>query len=330
MSNYIQHIIKYFFNNHVTEELTDKAQQRIAQAKDDPATEEVFKDIWNQIDNTTLEQHRIEEAYEKTRSSLFGHERPSHSYQWLRIAAVWIFPILMLAASFYFYQSANREARQMTNVTLIHKFTANGERELVTLPDSSKVWLNGGSVLIYPSQFLSGERSVCLSGEAFFDVAKDASKPFTVSMNKLKLTVLGTTFNASSYPDSPEMTATLETGRVQASIEGQTLDYILKPNDQLVYNSETGKVNITQVKSEDYSAWRHGALYFNNTPFDEVVKQLERAYSIRIHVLNSNYTGQTIRAHFTTNEPIDKVMDIVKMLVPNLNYEIHEKDIYIK
>ncbi|MBR1410535.1 MAG: DUF4974 domain-containing protein [Prevotella sp.] len=330
MSKYIQHIIQYFFGHDLPEELTDKVQQRIARAKDDPTTEETFKNIWDTIENSSLDDDDVEAAYVKVSTSLYGQERRIPPYQWLRIAAIWVLPVLMLASSLYFYQAANRQDNQLASISLIHKFATNGNRELIVLPDSSKVWLNAGSVLIYPSQFLSDERNVCLSGEAYFDVIKDASHPFIVSMNLLKLTVLGTTFNVSSYPDSPEIITTLETGKVQINIEGRTGDYFLNPSDQLVYNSKTGEVNISQVNTSDYSAWRTGALYFNDTPFVDAIKQLERAYSVKIHVLSSNYNGQTIRAHFNPNEPIDRVMDIIKMLIPSLNYEIREKDIYIK
>ena len=277
-----------------------------------------------------MQEADVEAAYAKVSASLYGQEKHIRPYQWLRIAAIWVFPVLMLAASLYFYQSANRQRKQLANISLVHKFAANGNRELIVLPDCSKVWLNAGSVLIYPSQFLSDERNVCLSGEAYFDVTKDAEKPFTVSMNQLKLTVLGTTFNATSYPDTPEITTTLETGKLKINIDGQTGDYILNPSDQLVYNSKTGEVNISQVNTADYSAWRMGALYFNDTPFADAVRQLERTYGVKIHVLSSNHSGQTIRAHFNPNEPVDRVMNIIKMLVPNLNYEIRDKDIYIK
>lgn len=330
MSKYLKHIIRYFFSHDVPEDLADRAQRRIARAKDTPASEEIFKEIWDKTNDCNLPNEEIEEAYAKVSSSLFGKEIHLWPQGWLRIAATWVLPVLMLATSFYFYETARQRSRQLASVTFVQRFTANGERELVVLPDNSKVWLNGGSLLIYPSQFISKERNVSLSGEAYFDVTKDASHPFVVNMNQSKLTVLGTTFNVSSYPDSDETTATLETGRIQINIDGQAKDYFLLPNDQLVYNSATGRVNISQVNSDDYSAWRTGALYFNDTPFDEAIRRLERAYNVRIHVLNSNYKDHTIRAHFSPNYSADQVMDIIKILIPSLNYEIHEKDIFIK
>lgn len=330
MSKYIHHIIRYYFRHDVPEEITRRAHERLLLTQDNADEDKALREIWDSLDGCTMDSDKVQKAYQDAATSLFGDGKRPSARHWLRMAAIWLVPILMFSASLYLYVSSNRNASEQANVAYVQKFTAHGMRELVVLPDSTKVWLNGGSVLIYPSRFVSSERNVCLSGEAYFDVTKDAAKPFVVSLNSLKLRVLGTTFNVSSYPDEPEITATLETGKVQVDVEGKGESYILNPNDRLVYNLQTGKVDISKVNAENYSSWRSGGLYFDDTPFAEVVRELERAYGVDIHVLNSKYNTQTIRAHFGPNEPINKVLDIVKMLVPGLVYDINGKDIYIK
>lgn len=330
MSKYIHHIIRYFFRHDVPEEITRRVHQRLLLAQDNADEDNALRKIWDSLDGCTMDNDKIEMAYHNVASSLFGNEKRQTARHWLRMAAIWLVPILLFSASLYLYVSSTRNANEQADVAYVQKFTAEGERELVVLPDCTKVWLNGGSVLIYPSRFVSSERNVCLSGEAYFDVTKDAAKPFIVSLNSLKLRVVGTTFNVSSYPDEPEITATLDTGKVQVDVEGKSESYILNPNDRLVYNHQTGKVDISKVNAENYSSWRSGGLYFDNTPFAEVARELERAYGVDIHVMNSKYNTQTIRAHFGPNEPIKNVLDIVKMLVPGLVYDINGKDIYIK
>ena len=211
----------------------------------------------------------------------------------------------------------------------MHKFTAYGERSMIILPDSSKVWLNGGSSLIYPSRFVSAERNVCLTGEAYFEVKKDNSRPFTVDVNQMKLRVLGTTFNVFSYPDNPQIVATLETGKVQITVANKKKPYILEPNEQLVLDSKTGDVELHNVNAPDFSVWRVPSLYFEETKLIYAFQQIERTYNVKIHVQNSHYNNQTIRAHFNSDETIEGIMAVIKMLIPAINYEIEGNDIFI-
>ena len=326
MSKYIQHIIKYFFSHQLSEETTSEVKDRILRAKEEEIAP-AMHEVWDGLDHKTLNRETVEEAYENTRERLFGPTRRHRT--WWRMAAIWVVPLLLLGTAYYFYQNIDRGPKY-ADVCFMHKFTAYGECELVTLPDSSKVWLNGGSTLIYPSYFAAKERNVCLVGEAFFDIKKNPEQPFIVDVNQLRLKVLGTTFNVYAYPNDPKIMATLETGSVQVDVENKDKPYLLNPNDQLTYNAHTGEVSIEQVNARNYSSWRSGALFFNNIPFDKALEQLERAYNVNIYVLNNKYNTQTLRAHFNSGDSIQDVMEIFKMLIPNLKYEIRGDDIYIK
>lgn len=330
MSKYIKTVIKYFFSHDVSEELQNKVQQRIADTDDVDMKEEALKEIWDNTENKEMPEMHIDTVYEDVRTSLFGEKNHAHSYQWLRIAALWVLPVMFLSFSGLFYYSAQKRGKEIASLSFVHKFMAYGERGLVVLPDSSKVWLNGGSLLIYPSNFITGERSVTLSGEAFFDVKKDPAHPFSVNINRAKLSVLGTTFNVSAYPENTEVSATLKAGKISVCIDGHNQSYILTPNDHLVYNSVTDQVQIGKVNVDNYLGWLSGSLYFNDTPFSEVVTQLERTYHVRIHVANTQYMDQRIRAHFSSDDTIEEVMDIMKLLIPNMRYEIHGTDLYIR
>lgn len=329
MSRYLRHIIKYFFSHEVTGEIATKVQHRLAHSKDD--VEEAFHEIWDGLDDVTTDTRSTEEAWLHTTQAIWGQkDNMPRLYAWLRVAAIWMIPVALICSTYFFYKQMSCEPNYYKEVRFIHKFTAYGEREFVTLPDSTKVWLNSGSTLIYPSRFVSKERNVCLSGEAYFDVTKNKEHPFIVDINQIRLKVLGTSFNVRSYPDCPEVTTTLETGKVEIEIEGKGHSYFLSPHDQLVYNSQTGDVNITHIQNDHYSVWRTGALYFEDTKFSRVVAQLERAYCVKIHIRNSRFDDETIRAHFSSNESISEVMSIIKMLIPTLSYEINGQDIYIE
>ena len=329
MSAYLDQIIKYFFRHEVSEEITERVQDRLVHSDDD--ADASMREIWDGLEATPMDEAAAERAYQQMSSTLFGKEEtPVKRLPWLRIAAMWAIPLLVLGAAVWYYTSARKQVDLYAGLKYELVFTANGERTLVTLPDSSKVWLNGGSTLIYPTRFISAERNVCLSGEAYFEVTKDSKRPFTVDVNKMKLKVLGTTFNVFSYPDNPRVVATLETGKLQVKVNDQKKPYLLNPDDQLVLNTKTGEVDVHNVHAADYSVWRVPALYFEETELIYALRQIERAYNVKVHIQNSHYNNQTIRAHFNQDDSIVNIMTVIKMLIPALNYEIDGNDIYIK
>ena len=309
MSRYIKHIVRYFFDHNTSAETTQRVHERLLNGGSD--VDDALRDLWDTCEGQ-------------------ANDKPAAQRQWLKLAAMWALPVVMVTSAIWFYAQANKKAKFYSEVVFMHKFTAYGERSKILLPDSSEVWLNGGSSLIYPSRFVSAERNVCLTGEAFFKVKKDSKRPFTVDVNKMKLKVLGTTFNVFSYPDNPQVMATLETGKLQINVDNQKKPYLLKPNDQLVMDTKTGEVEMRHVNGKDYSVWRVPAMYFEETKLIYALQQIERAYNVKIHVQNSRYNNQTIRAHFNADESIEGIMAVLKMLIPQLNYEIDGNDIFIK
>ena len=327
MSGYIHHIIRYFFHHDASDEMTARVQERLGHLGDE--ADETIRQIWDECGEATANDASTEKAYRQMMTALQGSQPSIKRFSWLKMAVMWAIPLILLGAAAWFYSVATERAKLYSEVVFMHKFTAYGERSMIILPDSSKVWLNGGSSLIYPSRFVSAERNVCLTGEAYFEVKKDKSHPFTVDVNQMKLKVLGTTFNVFSYPDNPQIVATLETGKVQITVANKKKPYILEPNEQLVLDSKTGDVELHNVNAPDFSVWRVPSLYFEETKLIYAFQQIERTYNVKIHVQNSHYNNQTIRAHFNSDETIEGIMAVIKMLIPAINYEIEGNDIFI-
>ena len=327
MSGYIHHIIRYFFHHDASDEMTARVQERLGHLGDE--ADETIRQIWDECGEATANDASTEKAYRQMMTALQGSLPSIKRFSWLKMAAMWAIPLILLGAAAWFYSVATERAKLYSEVVFMHKFTAYGERSMIILPDSSKVWLNGGSSLIYPSRFVSAERNVCLTGEAYFEVKKDKSRPFTVDVNQMKLKVLGTTFNVFSYPDNPQIVATLETGKIQITVANKKKPYILEPNEQLVLDSKTGDVELHNVNAPDFSVWRVPSLYFEETKLIYAFQQIERTYNVKIHVQNSHYNNQTIRAHFNSDETIEGIMAVIKMLIPAINYEIEGNDIFI-
>ena len=144
--------------------------------------------------------------------------------------------------SAYLYKETLTIKNELSNVTFIQYYVSNGKREQVTLPDRSKVWLNSGSLLIYPSAFIGNEREVYLAGEGYFSVTKDKECPFIVKTNSVSVSVLGTEFNINAYPNIDKVVTTLEEGSIRMSLNRFDSSYLLEPDDQIVYIPSTGHI----------------------------------------------------------------------------------------
>jgi ferric-dicitrate binding protein FerR (iron transport regulator) len=171
--------------------------------------------------------------------------------------------------------------------------TPRGRQYRLELPDGTKVWLNAASRITFPTAFTGSERKVTISGEVYFEVARNAEKPFKVSAASANIEVLGTSFNISAYSDEGYVKATLLEGGVRVSGEGSRDNrlregVVLKPGDQAVVNENVNdQVNdqlrvYSKVDIEQVIAWKNGLFYFNSTDIATVMQQLSRWYDIDV------------------------------------------------
>lgn len=160
--------------------------------------------------------------------------------------------------------------------------TPKGGTYQVILPEGTKVWLNAASSIKFSASFASlKERKIELTGEAYFEVAKDAKRPFKVHTDKQEVTVLGTHFNISSYADESMLKTTLFEGSVKVSnlhkVEDQV---ILKPGQQSVIAN--GKITVDQADIDEVLAWKNGLFVFNDEPLEYIMKKVSRWYDVEV------------------------------------------------
>jgi len=166
---------------------------------------------------------------------------------------------------------------------MIH--TPRGREFRVVLPDGSKVWLNAASTLRYPTVFSGTERKVEVNGEAYFEIVKDASKPFTVKVNEeVSVRVLGTAFNVNAYSDEASVNTSLLSGsvRILTSRPGSQQAALLIPGQQAQINAEGPVKVVTHVDMTKVMAWKNGVFNFQDASLKEVMRQLARWYDIEI------------------------------------------------
>ncbi len=200
--------------------------------------------------------------------------------------------------------------------------TPRGGQYQVILPDGTKVWLNAASSLRFPTAFAGNQRNVELTGEAYFEVAKNALKPFMVQVNQLQVKVLGTHFNILAYTDDVAIKTTLLEGSVQLS-KGE-LNNLLKPGQQGVV--EGGQIQVINVETDDAIAWKNGFFKFNRSGIQDIMKQLGRWYGTEVvyegKIPNDEFVGKIER-----NVKLSQVLHILEL--NHVHFKIENKKITV-
>jgi transmembrane sensor len=203
--------------------------------------------------------------------------------------------------------------------------TPKGRQYHVTLPDGTDVWLNAASTIEYPVAFKGTERRVKITGEVFFDVTNRSWQPFVVETDKMKLEVLGTSFNINAYANEQTMQTTLLTGAVKVT-PINTRPKVLVPGQTAVLTDAAFTVTET-IDPAKVTAWKNGLFNFDGLDLYSVMRQLERWYNIEVH-----YTGQPEnvifkgKMHRNTN-----LSDVLKVLeTMDVKFELKGNDLYVK
>lgn len=241
----------------------------------------------------------VDQAWQRLQETIDSHTGRTVHMQWWHkaVAAAAIIVIIGCAAIWSFSGSTATQ-------TYLCSAPA-GSKTQVTLPDGSKVWLNGGSSLAYTNQFNNDNRRVELHGEAYFEVQKHQGKPFTVHTQGYDVTVKGTKFNVSAYDDDPISTTTLMEGKVELSDGKQNLSLV--PGDAVQLDKATGQL---QRHATDGFAdgWRSGRLMYPDITLEQFGRVLSRQYNVNVHLANSHSANMRISVMLQNNETIDEVV----------------------
>lgn len=202
--------------------------------------------------------------------------------------------------------------------------TPRGGQFQIHLPDGSKIWLNAASSLKYPVCFEGAkERKVELKGEAYFEIAKDKTKPFIVESQSQSVKVLGTHFNINAYTDEASVKTTLLEGSIQVS-SGLVTQQI-RPGQQAILTNQ--HFNIISVDAQEATAWKKGNFEFDNADIQAVMRQLSRWYDIQVI-----YIGEIPKLHYSgclpRNSNISVVLNMLKE-TGKINFKLDKKTITV-
>lgn len=202
--------------------------------------------------------------------------------------------------------------------------TPRGGQFKLTLPDGSNVWLNSSSSIRYPTAFAGKERKVQVTGEAYFEVAHDASKPFLVSVGDADIKVLGTHFNVNAYPDEAAAKTTLLQGSVSLSKAGMTT--LLKPGQQAQIGSAGNFKLIDDVDLDEVVAWKNGYFSFAGADLQAVMRQIARWYDVEI-TYEGTIPDRQFGGKISRNSNVSEVLNILKET--KVNFRIAGKKIIV-
>ncbi len=310
------------------ERLIDKYLAGVASEREEQIVEEFFlvqerkattedretgEEVW-----TSIEKH-IGEDLEEDHLAVRGTSR---RYWWMAGVAV---VILIVAAGFFSMSALSGDDPEATPwITIDAPF---GQKSLVTLPDGTRIFLNGGSFVKYPEVFAQEKREVSLSGEAFFEVAPNPHQPFIVTSGDVVTQVLGTSFNVQAFPEK-EVSVTVATGKVQVNVGLPAARMnatpgpnavILTPNDQAIYVPGQSGFSIREVDIEKYLAWKDNTLLFKDTSLEQVADILARWYNVSITFDNEQIKRCHINGKYK-DQSLESVLQSIQYMY-HIDYE---------
>ena len=322
-------LITRYLAQQTTWDENEKLADWIALSKENESEFQQVKTIWlagtedNDEQSALKALHKTKKKYDISEAETYQEEKPKQNrlwYYWGASAAA----VLLCVLYFFKYQSDV----QPQEVVYIEKTTLPRQKLKLTLIDSTVVYLAPESKLRYPATFAAGKRQVFLEGEAFFVVKRDTSRPFLVTTELLTTKVLGTSFNISAFPSSPDIRISLFSGKVEVSKENEPKHaYALHPGQQLLYDRGEGRIYRQDFDQTVVNGWMTNKLVFRNTKLDEAIRKIEILYGVKIVLSDKNIAGRQLWASFD-NEPLDKVLDYLKM-AGGVNFRKEEDVIYI-
>ncbi len=235
------------------------------------------------------------------------------NYNFVRAAASIAFVFFISAIVLYYLSLFNGKT---SAVAWNEKVTQLGEKSILTFLDGTKITLNAGSKLKYPSDSDSKVREVYLEGEAYFDVAKDLTRPFVVHSRNISTTVLGTSFDVYAYPEENEIKISLVEGNVKVSktINKKNEDLIvLNPEQQLIYSIDEGISRVKKFDEQEAAGWKDNVLKFNNEPLQKALVKLERFYGVKFELAKKSAANVKITANFK-GDSFHTVAEVIKKL----------------
>jgi len=207
-------------------------------------------------------------------------------------------------------QILEKENEEQVNQLVVPR----GKRTSLTLSDGTKLWLNSGSRAIFPIKFSRKKREIFIEGEAYLEVAHDATKPFYVVTDKIHVKVLGTKFNVCSYPEDQSSSIVLVEGSVRATVDAK--DVKMLPNQILRYEKNSLAMSLKEVDVSMYTSWKDGWMYCEKEKLETIATRLSRYYDMKIEFKDQKAREMTLTGKLDLKSECVEIFDAVCSTAP--------------
>lgn len=223
-------------------------------------------------------------------------------FSFLRYAAIFLTLVALGSVTFLLTRNPDKISVQIASkapeMIQIQTIANPAEFTTIVLPDGSTVKMNASSTLQYPEQFTAANRTVTLSGEAFFDVIHDSERPFVVEVNNFEIVDVGTTFNISAYPGKEKVEVNVSTGSVILRDKNNKEEALLVAGTHGKRMTKNGKIEISNGLAPNYISWITRELSFRHTPLSTVFEELENIYHVNITFTDPKIADISYTANF--------------------------------
>lgn len=270
------------------------------------------------IENKIAELNNIdtEKGYKRTMEKIQKYElRKRISRILMQACSILTLPLLISVAALAYIDFAL--SARLDDTAWQSVSAAPGTIARVELPDSSKVWINSGSMLRYPSHFRHNKREVSIDGEAYFEVRSDIEHPFIVkTSSELEVMAHGTCFNVSAYSQDAKVTTTLVEGSVSMFLKGER-KCLLRKGEDGIYFPDTGLIKIEQGNVYEKTAWKDGKIVFRDASLEDVFNKLGRKYNIDFTFHDPHGCSDRYSCRITfSDETIEQILGYLEIVTP--------------
>lgn len=316
LNNMTKDQLQNYFYNTCSKQHANDVELWLANIKDDSSEDLLLKEVLNET-KANKDEYLVKRAFGKFKRNTQSYKNKESKkntiiqqlgFLYKVAAAVLLLPLIITAAYFYVEKNNPKE--------WIEEYVPYGQSKMICLSDSSKIWLNAGTKLIYPKKFNNSIRQVYLSGEAYAEISKDKTRPFVLSAGEVSVEVLGTKFNVKSYSEDSQIAVSLMEGavRMNANYKGTLNTKLLKPGEIVKFTKSTGKLEKDQFAIPSRNQWYNGkGFYFIDESLAEITTLLERYFDVRINIENNSLKKERFYSVFVNNESLEEILSALNI-----------------
>lgn len=319
-----------YLTNSLTPEEMQSLQEWLNASEENRKYFSDMQEIWiaasDEADDRSFNKERAYQLFlkqtEATTRQDINKRKAFQLRPWMYAAAMII--VVFICGTIAFQSGKRVLQNQLTQITVEAPY---GSKTKLYLPDGTLVWLNAGSKMSYAQDFGINERSLELSGEAYFEVTSNEEIPFKVHTAELDVKVLGTKFNFRNYKDDLEAKVCLLEGKV--ALNTREKETILRPDQQALLDKKTGKLSVSGTKASYSAEWTNDRLYFDEILLSDIIKELERSYDVKINVADDTLNMTRFYGNFRKREQsIQEIMNVLSS-TDKMTYTMNGKNIVI-